>query len=29
MTNTTEIFLIAMMLIFALPHAAWRLGRNE
>ncbi len=29
MTNTTEIFLIAMLLIFALPYAAWRLGRTD
>jgi Kef-type K+ transport system membrane component KefB len=27
--NTTEIFLIAMLLIFAVPYAIWRLGRTE
>jgi Kef-type K+ transport system membrane component KefB len=27
--NTSEIFLIAMVLIFALPYLAWRLGRTE
>jgi Kef-type K+ transport system membrane component KefB len=27
--NTTELFLIAMMLIFALPWLIWRLGRTE
>lgn len=27
--NTTEVFLIAMLLIFALPYAVWRLGRTE
>ncbi|MEG3146473.1 cation:proton antiporter [Sphingomonas sp. RT2P30] len=29
MTNTTEIFLIAMLLIFALPYLVWRLGRTD
>jgi Kef-type K+ transport system membrane component KefB len=27
--NTSEIFLVAMLLIFALPYVAWRLGRTE
>jgi Kef-type K+ transport system membrane component KefB len=27
--NTTEIFLIAMIIIFALPYAVWRLGRTD
>ena len=27
--NATEIFLIAMILIFALPYLVWRLGRTE
>jgi Kef-type K+ transport system membrane component KefB len=27
--NTTEIFLIAMLLIYALPFLVWRLGRTE
>lgn len=27
--NVTEIFLIAMILIFALPYLVWRLGRTE
>ena len=27
--NTTEIFLIAMLLIFAVPYLVWRLGRTE
>jgi len=27
--NTTEVFLIAMILIFALPYLIWRLGRTE
>ena len=27
--NTSEIFLVAMVLIFALPYLVWRLGRTE
>jgi Kef-type K+ transport system membrane component KefB len=27
--NTTEIFLIAMLIIFALPYAIWRLGKTD
>lgn len=27
--NTTEVFLIAMILIFALPYAVWRIGRTD
>ena len=27
--NTTEIFLIAMILIFAVPWLIWRIGRTE
>ncbi len=27
--NTTEIFLIAMLIIFSVPYLAWRLGRTE
>src|SRR5688572_23083688 len=27
--NTTEIFLIAMLLIFSLPYLIWRIGRTE
>jgi Kef-type K+ transport system membrane component KefB len=27
--NTTEIFLIAMLMIFALPYAIWRLGKTD
>jgi hypothetical protein len=27
--NTSEIFLVAMILIFALPFLVWRLGRTE
>ena len=27
--NTSEIFLVAMLLIFALPFLVWRLGRTE
>ena len=27
--NTTEIFLIAMIIIFALPYLIWRLGRTD
>ena len=27
--NTTEIFLIAMIIIFALPYLVWRLGRTD
>jgi Kef-type K+ transport system membrane component KefB len=27
--NTTEIFLIAMLIIFSLPYLVWRLGRTE
>jgi Kef-type K+ transport system membrane component KefB len=27
--NTTEIFLIAILIIFAIPYLAWRLGRTE
>jgi Kef-type K+ transport system membrane component KefB len=27
--NTTEIFLIAMLLIFSVPYLAWRLGRTD
>ena len=27
--NTTEIFLVAMTIIFALPYLVWRLGRTE
>ncbi|CAN5504327.1 cation:proton antiporter [soil metagenome] len=29
MTSTTEIFLVAMLLIFALPYLVWRLGRTD
>jgi flagellar biogenesis protein FliO len=27
--NTTELFLVAMLVIFALPYLLWRLGRTE
>ena len=27
--NTTEIFLVAMIIIFALPYLVWRLGRTD
>jgi Kef-type K+ transport system membrane component KefB len=27
--NTTEVFLIAMLIIFALPYLVWRLGRTD
>ncbi len=27
--NTTELFLIAMLIVFALPYLVWRLGRTE
>lgn len=27
--NTTELFLIAMIMIFAIPYAIWRLGRTD
>ena len=27
--NTTEIFLIAMLLIFSIPNLIWRLGRTD
>ncbi|MDE2370104.1 MAG: cation:proton antiporter [Burkholderiales bacterium] len=27
--STTEIFLLAMLIVFALPYAVWRLGRTE
>ncbi|MCK6425155.1 MAG: cation:proton antiporter [Burkholderiaceae bacterium] len=27
--NTTEVFLIAMLIIFSLPYLVWRLGRTE
>ena len=27
--NTTEIFLIAMAIIFCVPYLVWRLGRTE
>src|SRR3981081_2331147 len=27
--NTTEVFLIAMILIFAVPYLLWRVGRTE
>ncbi len=27
--NTTEIFLIAMLIIFSIPYLVWRLGRTE
>ena len=27
--NTTEIFLIAMMLIFTIPYLIWRVGKTE
>ena len=27
--NTTEIFLIAMIMIFAIPYAIWRLGKTD
>lgn len=29
MKNTTEIFLVAMVLIFTVPYLVWRLGRTE
>ena len=29
MVTTTELFLIAMAVIFALPYAVWRLGRTD
>jgi hypothetical protein len=27
--NTTEIFLVAMLIIFSLPYLVWRLARTE
>jgi Kef-type K+ transport system membrane component KefB len=27
--NTTEIFLVAMIIIFAVPYLVWRLGRTD
>jgi Kef-type K+ transport system membrane component KefB len=27
--NTTELFLLAMLIVFTLPYAVWRLGRTE
>jgi hypothetical protein len=27
--STTEVFLLAMLLIFVVPFAIWRLGRTE
>ena len=27
--NTTEIFLIAMLIIFTVPYLIWRLGRTD
>ena len=27
--NSTEVFLIAMLIIFTLPYLIWRLGRTE
>lgn len=27
--NTTELFLLAMLIVFALPYAVWRLGRTD
>ena len=27
--NTTEIYLIAMAIIFTVPYLVWRLGRTE
>ena len=27
--NTTEVFLIAMLIIFSLPYLVWRLGRTD
>ena len=27
--NTTELFLLAMLIVFALPYLVWRLGRTD
>ena len=27
--NTTEVFLIAMLIIFTVPYLIWRLGKTE
>ena len=27
--NTTELFLIAMLIVFSLPYLVWRLGRTD
>lgn len=27
--STSEVFLVAMLIIFALPYLVWRLGRTE
>ena len=27
--NTTELFLVAMLIVFTLPYLVWRLGRTE